>query len=58
MVLEVDGGGLADLVGNVGLGDEAEDGEAVIGLLREIGEYSLGLAARLGEWRESVEEAV
>lgn len=33
MVLEVDGGGLADLVGNVGLGDEAEDGEAVIGLL-------------------------
>lgn len=58
MVFEVDGGGLADLLGDVGLGDEAEHGETVVWLLGEIGENGLGAAARLRRGGESVDEAL
>lgn len=58
VVFEVDGGGLPDLVIDGGFGDKAEDGEAVVGLLRDLGKRSLGAAARLRGWRESVEEAL
>lgn len=58
MVLEVDRGGLADLLVDRGLGDEAEDGEGVVGALGSVGEGGLGLAARAGGRREGVEEAL
>ena len=38
MVFEVDGGGLADLLFDGGLGDEAENGEAVVGSVGGLGE--------------------
>lgn len=60
MVFEVDGGGVADLFvdGDGAFGDEAEDDEAVVGLLRCVGERRLGVAARLRERRESVAETL
>ncbi|KAI6701640.1 hypothetical protein NL676_015964 [Syzygium grande] len=51
VALEVDGGGLADLLVDGGLGDEVEDGEGVAGAVGGIGEGGLGLAARGGEGR-------
>ncbi|XP_056169575.1 uncharacterized protein LOC130138711 [Syzygium oleosum] len=48
VVLEVDGGGLADLLVDGGLDDEAEDGEGVAGAVGGVGEGGLGLAARGG----------
>lgn len=58
VVLEVDGGGLADGLVDGGLGDEAEDSEAVVGAVGGLGEPRLGGAAGLGVRRESVEEAL
>ncbi|XP_056170722.1 glycine-rich cell wall structural protein-like [Syzygium oleosum] len=58
VVLEVDGGGLADLLVDGGLGDEAEDGEGVAGAVGGVGEGGLGLAARGGGGGEGVEEAL
>lgn len=57
MVLEVHGGGLADLVVDGGLGDEAEDGEGVVGAGGGVGEGGLGAAAGLRGGGERVEEA-
>lgn len=58
MVLEVDGGGEADLVVGGGLGDEAEDGEGEAGLVRGFGEGGFGGAAGGGEGGEGEEEPV
>lgn len=58
MVFEVDGGGLADRLVDGGLGDEAEDGEAVVGAVGGLGEAGFGAAAGFGVRRESVEEAL
>lgn len=57
VVFEVDGGGVADLVVDGGFGDEAEDGEGVVGTRGGVGEGSLGAAARLRRGGERVEEA-
>lgn len=57
MVLEVDGGGLANLVLDGGIGDEAEDGEGVVGGVGGLREAGLGLAAGLRVWGKRVEEA-
>lgn len=57
MVLEVDGSGLADLVVDGGLGDQAEDGEGVVGAVGGLGEGGLSAAAGLRRGGESVEEA-
>ncbi|KAI6682160.1 hypothetical protein NL676_036041 [Syzygium grande] len=46
VVLEVDGGGLANLLVDGGLGDEAEDDEGVAGEVGGICEGGLGLTAR------------
>ncbi|KAI6689708.1 hypothetical protein NL676_026536 [Syzygium grande] len=48
VVLEVDGDGLADLLFDGGLGDEAEDSEGVAGAVGAVGEGGLGLATRGG----------
>ena len=58
MVLEVDGGSLADLVVDRGLRDEAEDGEAVVGAIGGLREGGFGVAAGLRRRREGVEEAL
>lgn len=58
MVLEVDGGGMADLVVDGGFSDEAEDGEGIVGASSGVGEGGLGAAAGLRRRGESVEEAV
>lgn len=58
MVLEIHGGGLADLVIDGGLGDEAEDGEAVVVTVGSVGEAGFGRAAGGGIGGESVEEAL
>lgn len=57
VILKSDSSGLADLVVDGGLGDEAEDGEAVVGFVGGIGESGLGTATGFGEWGESVKEA-
>ncbi|KAI6684719.1 hypothetical protein NL676_030632 [Syzygium grande] len=48
VVLQVDGDGLADLLVDGGLGDQAEDGEGIAGAVGGVGEGELGLAARGG----------
>lgn len=58
VVLEVDDGGYADLLVDGGLGDEAEDGAAVLGAVGGVEEGGLGLAAGLGGGGEGVEEAL
>lgn len=58
MVLEVDGGGVADWVVDGGFGEEAEDGEGVVGAVGGGGEGGLGAAAGFRERRESVEEGL
>lgn len=58
LVLEVDGGGVADLVGDGGFGEEAEEGEGEVGLVGGSGEGGLGGAAGLRGRGEGVEEAL
>ena len=58
MVFEVDGGGVADLFIDRGFSNEAEDGEGVVRVVGEFGELGFSGAARLGLWRECVEEAL
>ncbi|XP_056160988.1 uncharacterized protein LOC130135550 [Syzygium oleosum] len=58
VVLEVKGGGLADLLVDGGHGNKAEDGEGVAGAVGGVGKGGLGLATRGGGGGEGVEEAL
>ena len=58
VVFEVDSGGVADLFIDRGFSYEAEDGEGVVRVVGEFGEFGFGGTARLGLWRECVEETL
>lgn len=58
MVLEVHGGGLAARLVDGGLGDQAEDGEAIVGAVGSLRKAGLGVTAGLRVRGESVEKAL
>lgn len=58
MVLEVDGGSVADGEVGGGVGDKAEDDEGVVGLVCGGGKGGLGAAAEVRKRGEGVKETL